>query len=136
MNIEGRFSGASEIIEVGANKTKKRTFRLDITGSSQYENITEFSLMGDKVSMIEGLKNGQHIEVSFNLNGRRWTDPKTNIEKVFTDLQCFGIVEIKREKVQATSGVVLPPKVETTSEAETPVSQVAGNSDDIPEWLK
>lgn len=134
MNIEGRFSGTSDIIEVGANRTSKRTFRLDITGNSQYENITEFSLMGDKVNMVEGLKNGQHIEVSFNINGRRWTDPKTNIEKVFSDLQCFGIVEIKREKVQATTtGVVLPPKVAAVSSEEVPA---VVTNEDLPEFLK
>lgn len=131
MKIEGRFNGASEVIEVGANKTRKRTFRLDITGNSQYENLAEFSLIGDRVGITDGLKNGEHIEVDFNLNGRRWRKDQQSEEKVFMDLQCMGITQIRKEKVQITQGVTLPPK-NTTETA----GQPSGSDDSLPDWLK
>jgi hypothetical protein len=135
MNITGKFISASPVFAVGANGTQKRTFQLDITGNSQYLNILEFSLMGQNLPLADSLNYGKEIEVSFNINGRKWKNEAKGIDQIFMDLQCYGIVEIKREKVQATpgGGVIIPP----AAAAVAPVAPVAGAEEEqLPEWLK
>jgi hypothetical protein len=134
MNITGKFISASPVFAVGQNGTQKRTFQLDITGNSQYLNILEFSLMGQNLALTDNLTYGKEIEVSFNINGRKWKNEAKGIDQIFMDLQCYGIVEIKREKVQATTGVVLTPKAENASVAENTAVSAGGDSD-IPDWL-
>jgi hypothetical protein len=49
------------------------------------------------------------------------------------DLQCFGIVEIKRERVQAAqSSGILPPAAETVAPVPTPGKV----EEQLPDWIK
>ena len=133
MNITGKFISASPVFAVGQNGTQKRTFSVDITGNSQYTNLAEFSLMGQNITLVDHLTYGMEIEISFNINGRKWRDEAKQVDKIFMDLQCFGIVEIKRERVQAaqTSGI-LPPAAETVAPVPTPGKV----EEQLPEWLQ
>lgn len=133
MNITGKFIAASPVFAVGQNGTQKRTFSVDITGNSQYTNLAEFSLMGQNITLVDNLTYGMEIEVSFNINGRKWRDEAKQVDKIFMDLQCFGIVEIKRERVQAAqSSGILPAAAEGV-----PAAPVAGTvEDELPGWLK
>jgi len=45
----------------------------------------------DKCSLLDTVGIGQDVEVSFNLRGREWTDPKTGQIKVFNTLDAFRI---------------------------------------------
>jgi hypothetical protein len=95
--------------------------------------LAEFSLMGQNITLVDNLTYGMEIEVSFNINGRKWRDEAKQVDKIFMDLQCFGIVEIKRERVQAAqSSGILPPAAETVAPVPTPGKV----EEQLPEWLQ
>lgn len=104
--ITGKYLGAGAIREVGTNKTKIRAFWIDIT-QGQHPNTPEFTLMGDKVALVENIEKGKDIEVSFNIKGNKYTNLE-NKTSIITNLQAWRISVIKRESA-ATANIVPDP---------------------------
>jgi hypothetical protein len=75
--------------EVISDKFKKREFVLT-DNSSMYPQDIMFQLTQDKTPLVDGLQNGDSIEVSFNLRGREWTSPQGEV-KYFNTLEAWRI---------------------------------------------
>lgn len=90
MTITGKFLGAGKTRPVGKNDLLVRTFWLDLTTNPDYPNTPEFQLRGDRVGLVNELKKGQSIQVTFNLNGRKYTK-QDGTEAVMTNLDAWKV---------------------------------------------
>lgn len=61
--------------------------------SSNYPQDILFQATQDKCSMLDGLNQGDVVEVSFNLRGREWTSPQGEI-KYFNSLDAWRIEKV------------------------------------------
>ncbi len=85
-----------------------------------YPQYIALQTKNDKCDLLNGVNENDTVKVSYNLEGRLWTDPKTNIEKAFNQLSAW--------KVEVTDRVVQPGAAQVTT------SHVPDNpaSDDLP----
>lgn len=78
-------------------KFSKRDFV--ITDQSMYPQDISFQLSQDKCSMLDAFRNGNQVEVSFNLRGREWANPTTGEVKYFNTLDAWRIEQISFDKI-------------------------------------
>jgi len=102
----GRINTISEVVE-GESSSGKAYKKLEFTicNNEGYEGKEKefiFKLFGaEKVdNFIKYNSIGQLVEVSYNANCRKWTNPKTNVTTWFTDLDAWKV--FKAEQTQET----------------------------------
>lgn len=61
-------------IETFESGFQKRS--LVIETADQYPQKVIIEFLKDKISLLENLKEGNEVEVSYNLNGREWISPQ------------------------------------------------------------
>lgn len=88
-------------------KFTKRELVLTVT-DGKYDQHVSFTFVNDNVSKLDPLAEGQEVEVSFNINGREWTD-KSGEVKYFNTLQGWRVDSVSSDE---------PEKVEAEAEAE------------------
>lgn len=89
--LQGTLKSVGEEVQV-SDKFKKREFVLSYMNGN-YEQIIQFQLVQDKTDLIEPYAEGSEIEVSFNLNGREWTNPQGEV-KVFNTLDAWRVENV------------------------------------------
>jgi len=75
--------------QIISDKFKKREFILE-TGSPEYPEYVKFEMTQDKTGVLDNYGVNDPVEVSFNLKGRKWTDPQ-GVDKWFNTLQAWKI---------------------------------------------
>ncbi len=87
----------------------KREFVIN-DSSSMYPQDILFQSVQDNVSMLDGLTEGENVEVSFNLRGREWTSPQGEV-KYFNTLDAWRIEKLNNETAETPTaeGVDEPP---------------------------
>ena len=93
----------------------KREFILT-DNDEKYPKFISFELVKDNVDLINGIKAGQEITVSFNLEGRLWMNPKTNEERCFNSLKAW--------KIEAVGNAPSPKKAPKQQEPEGDVQDL------------
>lgn len=73
-------------------KFAKREFVIN-DSSSMYPQDIIFQAVQDKCSMLDGINEGEQVEVSFNLRGREWTSPQGEV-KYFNTLDAWRIEKV------------------------------------------
>lgn len=76
--------------------------------SSQYPQDVEFEFHKDSVNKLLNFKVGSVVNVSFNLRGRQWTDPKNGAVKTFNTLQAWNIAALGVQPAAATEAAPGP----------------------------
>ena len=89
LKISGTLKKISDSVHV-SDKFKKRDFVLT-DSSTQYPQHIAFQLSQDRCTLIDRLKEGDQVEVHFNLRGREWTSPQGEV-KYFNTLDAWKIV--------------------------------------------
>lgn len=89
LKISGALKRISDSVHV-SDKFKKREFVLT-DSSTQYPQHIQFQLSQDRCALIDNFKEGDQVEVYFNLRGREWTSPQDEI-KYFNTLDAWKIV--------------------------------------------
>ncbi len=84
-----------KLIEIQATQQiseafKKRSFVLEYAENPQYPEYVSFELIQDRCELINNFKEGQDVEVSFNLKGRKWVSPE-GVTKYFNTLQAWRV---------------------------------------------
>jgi len=59
--------------------------------NDKYPKFIAFELVKDNCVLLDEFKIGEEITVNFNLEGRKWTNPKTNEERTFNTLKVWKI---------------------------------------------
>ncbi|MFY0594423.1 DUF3127 domain-containing protein [Roseivirga sp.] len=101
---------------------RKREFVVEYADNPQYPELIKFECIQDKCDQLDSFSEGQAVNVSFNLKGRKWTDPQ-GVDKYFTSLQAWRITADQGQaapQASAPAGGTPPPPA----------------SNDEPDWLK
>lgn len=99
--LTGTVKAIKDTVQV-SEKFAKREFVIN-DASSMYPQDILLEAIQDKTSMLDSYKEGDSVEVSFNLRGREWTSPQGEV-KYFNTLDAWRI-----EQVAATvAGVAAP----------------------------
>lgn len=101
--------------KTGSEPFTKREFVLSV--GDRYPKPILFQVTKDRCAYLDGCKAGETIDVSFNLDGRAWTSPKTGEVKHFVSLDVW--------KLSRAEGAEKAP-------AAAPTAVVQGQDDDIP----
>lgn len=75
--------------QVISDKFKKREFILE-AGSPEYPEYVKFEFTQDKTGILDNYNVNDPVQISFNLKGRKWTDPQ-GVDKYFNTLQAWRI---------------------------------------------
>ena len=85
-----------------SEKFSKREFVV-VDDTNMYPQDIQFQLTQDKCNLIDSLAIGDEVEVSFNLNGREWVNPKGE-SKFFNTLDVWKISKIGSNAVKDAQG--------------------------------
>ena len=89
--LTGTVKLINETVQV-TDSFSKREFVIN-DASSMYPQDIMFQSVQDKCSMLDGIIEGEQVEVSFNLRGREWTSPTGEV-KYFNTLDAWEIQKI------------------------------------------
>lgn len=117
MNVKGKILEKFDTQNI-TDSFRKREFVLEYADNPQYPEFIKFELIQANCDQLDQFNKGQEVNVSFNLKGRKWTDPKGEV-KYFNSLQAWRI-----EKVHDMEG-----------QGASDVQQSGGGDSNPPEWL-
>ena len=87
-----KFNGTVLVIgetqQVSEKFSKRELVLMD--DDSMYPQQIMFQFAQDKCSMLDGISEGEQVEVSFNLRGREWVNPE-GVSKYFNTLDAWRI---------------------------------------------
>jgi hypothetical protein len=86
--LNGTIKVIKDTVQV-TEKFSKREFVVN-DSSSMYPQDIESQIVQDKCSMLDSYKEGDNVEISFNLRGRAWESPNDGT-KYFNTLDCWKI---------------------------------------------
>ena len=89
MNISAKITEIFETTKV-TDTFKKREFVAEYSENPQYPEFIKFEFIQDKCELLDNYKMGDEVEISFNLKGRKWTDPQGTV-KYFNTLQAWKL---------------------------------------------
>lgn len=105
-------------------KFAKREFVIN-DSSSMYPQDIIFQAVQDKCSMLDGINEGEQVEVSFNLRGREWTSPQGEV-KYFNTLDAWRIEKVGQGMPQGG------PSDMNLDAAPATASTESSDDDDLP----
>lgn len=97
MTIEGRIIEIFDTQDV-TNSFRKREFVVEYAENPQYPEFIKFELIQANCDQLNDFKVDDMVNISFNLKGRKWTDPQ-GVVKYFNSLQAWRL-----EKAGGNSG--------------------------------
>ena len=89
MNISAKIIEIFETAKV-TDTFKKREFVVEYSENPQYPEFVKFEFIQEKCELLDNYADGDEVEISFNLKGRKWTDPQGTV-KYFNTLQAWKI---------------------------------------------
>lgn len=98
LEVTGYLLDKGELFENQQTGFKKRTFRIAIREGERL-STPEFIVMGDNLSSLDSVREGDKINVHFSLTGREWKNKENKVLK-FNDLTCYKIDVLKDEVVK------------------------------------
>ena len=101
MNISAKITEIFETTKV-TETFKKREFVVEYSENPQYPEFIKFELIQEKCDLLDNYSIGEDIDISFNLKGRKWTDPQGTV-KYFNTLQAWRIDKKAAEGTSAGS---------------------------------
>ncbi|MGB3468788.1 MAG: DUF3127 domain-containing protein [Cyclobacteriaceae bacterium] len=117
MNVKGKIVEKFDTQNI-SDSFRKREFVIEFAENPQYPEFIKFELIQANCDKLDQFNKGQEVDVSFNLKGRKWTDPKGEV-KYFNSLQAWRL-----EKVHDVESQGAPNQ-----------SAGGGNEGNTPEWL-
>lgn len=118
--IKGRLLVVFETKQV-SERFSKREFVVTIDADSRYPQTVLFQATGDRCAQLDGLKEGDEVEIEFSLRGREWRSPSGET-KYFNTLDVWKVTPAGQRRPQR------PPASSSRSAVDAP----PGDPDDIP----
>ena len=78
-----------------SEKFAKREFVIELSeeiNGNVYVNFGKFQLTQGKCGVMDNFQVGNHVEVSFNVKGNKYTDKKDGTEKYITNLDAWKVM--------------------------------------------
>lgn len=123
MEIKGKVHEIGAVQQV-SETFKKRDLIIEYAENPTYPEYIRFEALQDKTALLDSLKAGDEIEVSFNLRGRPWTN-KEGVTSYFNSLVVWRVTALAN-----TAGAA--PAAAPQYAAPADVSTAAGEDDDLP----
>ncbi len=92
MNVKGKIVEKYDTQNV-TDSFRKREFVIEYAENPQYPEFVKFELIQANCDQLDAFNPGQEVNVSFNLKGRKWTDPKGEV-KYFNSLQAWRLEKV------------------------------------------
>lgn len=92
MQVQGKIHHIADVQNV-TDTFKKRSFVLEVAENPTYPEFPQFEFQSDKVSILDGYKVGENVEIEFNLRGRPWTN-KEGVTMYFNTLIAWRIKKL------------------------------------------
>ena len=105
MNITGTLIEIYDTIQVN-EKFKKREFVIQDSENPQYPQYIKFQLAQDKCILLDSRREGETIDVSYNITGRRYE--KDGKKMYFNSLQAWKINLVSRKEAVTSEDDGLP----------------------------
>lgn len=86
-------------LQIISDKFRKQDFTIK-TFDEKYPQFLTFQVVNDKCDLVANLKNGDVVEVNYNLRGREWNSPE-GVTKYFNTVEAWSI-NLSSEPVQTT----------------------------------
>ncbi len=128
MEIKGKLLEIFDEVQI-SDRFRKREFVIEYAENPQYPEYVKFECVQDKCSILDEFSIGQEVNISFNLKGRKWTDPKGEV-KYFNTIQAWRI-----EKADSSPGHTPPTaqsQASSGSENTNLFSAEEDQEDDLP----
>mgnify|MGYP003574912461 FL=1 len=122
MEIKGKVHEIGAVQQV-SETFKKRDLIIEYAENPTYPEYIRFESLQDKTALLDNLKAGDEVEVSFNLRGRPWTN-KDGVTSYFNSLVVWRITALANT---AGASAAAPQYA-----APADVSTTAGEDDDLP----
>tara|TARA_Y100001937_G_C7042236_1_gene295171 strand:- start:391 stop:738 length:348 start_codon:yes stop_codon:yes gene_type:complete len=74
-----------------SDRFTKREFVVKTTENEEYPEYLKMEVIQDKCGHLDYIKKGDMVDVSINLKGRPWNNPKTQETSYFNTLQAWKI---------------------------------------------
>lgn len=74
----------------GSNGFRKRDIIIEEEGT-KFPNPVKFTLKKDFCELADNYHEGDKVTITASINGREWTNPKTNAVSYFIDLDAYKI---------------------------------------------
>ena len=120
MEITGTVHEVGDVQNV-TETFKKRELIVEYVENPEYPEFLKFEVIQDKVGILDSLRIGMEVKISFNLRGRAYTD-KAGKKGYFNSLQAWKL-DFERAK-DADPKPKTQPKADLNSNAE--------DDDDLP----
>jgi hypothetical protein len=121
MEIKGKVHEIGALQQV-SETFKKRDLIIEYAENPTYPEFIRFEALQDKTALFDSLKQGDDIEVSFNLRGRPWTD-KTGKTSYFNSLVVWRINALTNSASASATPQYAPP---------ADLNNAPGEEDDLP----
>lgn len=86
--MSGEVHHISPFIEIKSIRKRELVLKVD---EGQYPQFIKFEMMSDRGEQLNGLNPGDRVEVSFNIRGRKWQNPKGELV-YFNTLDAWKVV--------------------------------------------
>lgn len=103
----------------------KREFVIEI-GDGPYPQHVKFQLVQDKTSVLDPFEIGDMVQVSFDLRGREYTNPKGEVS-YFTNLNAW-----RMQKANQQPDTPPQPQENTAASFPSAADEPSGGFDDLP----
>lgn len=130
INVIGKVKMVGPEIQVSASFVKRE---LVVTTNEQYPQHILINFVQDKTDLIDRLKEGDEVNISVNLRGREWLDPKTNTNRYFNDIQGWKVSSVQPAYNAAPAAAPqqnYPPAPANSQFNNLPTNQAAANFDE------
>jgi hypothetical protein len=114
-STKGKVKVVGTTLQISEKFSKREFVVTDDT--NMYPQDIMFQLTQDKCNLIDSLVVGDEVEVSFNLSGREWVNPKGE-SKFFNTLDVWKISKIGSNAVKNAQGQDFEPKASVMPIAE------------------
>ncbi|MDR6785920.1 hypothetical protein ABIE26_004611 [Pedobacter africanus] len=121
MEIKGKVHEIGALQQV-SETFKKRDLIIEYAENPTYPEYIRFEALQDKTALFDSLKQGDDVEVSFNLRGRPWTD-KAGKTSYFNSLVVWRINALTNSAAAASAPAYAPP---------ADLNSAPGEEDDLP----
>ena len=86
-----------------ASGFSKRELVVEEDHGGSWPKTVAFAFKRDNVTMLDGIGVGAKVRIAFAIDGREWTDPKTNQVKCFCDLTAVRLETLEAADAPMTA---------------------------------
>lgn len=102
--------------KVFANNFTKRELVVTESGGGEWPNVVGFWLKRAACGQLDALSVGDEVKIGFVIDGREWTDPKTNAVRCFSDLTALKLEVVGAAKAAQSDNGRSEPQADSSDE--------------------